>query len=348
MGKDRKIASNGAKAETSKNEDIKSKSARNILATGKKQTIVKNPLRMCYVYLFLTSFVNFIDMILYIRRVRFEWSMIFGTATLFVCFLILICEKCCTIKSEFDFPKLCNGKLEGGFWFFSTIWWIVGVGYLTKTGGIAYEGLNIYFSSWLSLFISAFSYNRWLAENNCISFSELTRLSKTLKLWYCLLISSVVEMGSATHFFGMQQVRHRNQYATLAICAGTISSFFSLLAILFHYKILTCCGIKPGGKSECAASIILNLWWIGCFFNLTTNGKVAPTISGTCQKISIPQGSNMYFSIWTSLIVSVMLTIRWVKSKAVSLATAESDHDESENSDDEENGNDEKAYDIAE
>ncbi len=72
---------------------------------------------------------------------------------------------------------------------------------MTKANGIAYRVLNTYFSSWYTLFMCVYTLNKWTSSKDIISIKELTQLSKTLPYWYCLLISSLVEMGSAADVF---------------------------------------------------------------------------------------------------------------------------------------------------
>jgi hypothetical protein len=70
--------------------------------------------------------------------------------------------------------------------------WIIGTGYITRAGGIAYVATNIYFSSWFALFSCIYTLNEWSASKDILSITELTRLSATLKSWWVLTLTSMV------------------------------------------------------------------------------------------------------------------------------------------------------------
>ena len=108
----------------------------------------------------------------------------------------------------------------------------VSVGIMTRADGIAYRVLNTYFSSWYALIMSVLTMNNWSSEKDIISIHELTRLSKTLPYWYALLLSSLVEMGSAADVLATLQ-RRGDKSATKAKYA-VIVGMCVLISLIFH------------------------------------------------------------------------------------------------------------------
>jgi hypothetical protein len=135
------------------------------------------------------------------------------------------------------------------------------VGFMTSVGGIAYKAINIYFSSWGALLVSFHLLDNWSAEKDILSIHEMTRLSPTLKSWWFLFLSSLVEMGSAANARSFFRGTSSNGDSIFAIILGTISTLCSLFFILNHYKLATCFHIKPGGAIELIISLFLNVWW---------------------------------------------------------------------------------------
>jgi hypothetical protein len=97
---------------------------------------------------------------------------------------------------------------------------------MTKADGIAYRVLNTYFSSWYSLFMCIHTLNEWTSAKDIISIKELTQLSKTLPYWYCLLLASLVEVGSAADVVATLKRRDLTpSIAYYAVIVGTCVSF---------------------------------------------------------------------------------------------------------------------------
>lgn len=287
----------------------------------------KNPRVSGYFYIFLASMVSLLN-VMDIESFHNEkiMSLSFTAVPTLISFLVIFCERISCIRSRFHVREVNNKNLDGSILGFLCLWWLCGVIYLTKAGGVAFLALNIYLSSWISFFACLYTFNIWLSSKDLVSFKELTRLSPTLFWWYILLFSSVVECGSACDFFIRYRENVRREYGILSVCAGALSVFFSILAILYHYKIIECCKIKPGGTWEFIVALILCIWWILCVALLTRRDGVAATISGqTCKGLVnegvYNTGSNLYFSLWISLACTIFIMEGWMQAKALKLAT---------------------------
>ena len=83
----------------------------------------------------------------------------FGAATFGLSLLLLILD-----RTVLDVTKAANGKLEGTILLAFTLWWTVGVGYMTQVRGMAYAALNVYASAWITWALSIHTLNQWSAS----------------------------------------------------------------------------------------------------------------------------------------------------------------------------------------
>ena len=118
--------------------------------------------------------------------------MTFGLVTFSLAVLIVVHDRSQKCMDTFHFTKAKDGYVEGMTLVLCVLWWIVGVGYITRSAGIAYVANNIYFSAWLSLFSCIYTLNEWSASKDILSIAELTGLSATLKSWWLLCLTSLV------------------------------------------------------------------------------------------------------------------------------------------------------------
>jgi hypothetical protein len=283
-----------------------------------KEIITYNTKWNGYLYIMLSSLVNFssvadvsvdnLDSIL-IKNENLE--SIFGAISFLITFCIILFDRIHALQRKFDFKNVKDGKLEGGVLISLVIWWIVGVGIMTRAGGIAYTMLNSYFSCWYTLVVSIYTLNQWMSEKDIISIHELTRLSETLSYWYILFFASLIEMGSAadvyTHVSPNNVDAPMNRKREYSIAVGALSTFVSVIAILAHYKLICCCNLKPGGMIEIVVGILLCIWWILSVAILTTDQQIASTIQGVMPY----PGSNLYLSLWLGLYGSVNICLKW-------------------------------------
>lgn len=121
--------------------------------------------------------------------------MAFGLTTFGFAVLVLIQDRSQRCLETFHFTKAKDGYFEGGTLLLCVLWWIIGTGYTTRAGGIAYVAANIYFSSWLALVSCVYTLNEWSASKDILSIQELTGLSATLKSWWVLCLTSMVVSG---------------------------------------------------------------------------------------------------------------------------------------------------------
>ena len=302
-------------------------------ATGTgKETREHNPRWFCYFGLLVCSLANFASVVgakTYQGKGERAFSITVGALSTTICFLVLLFDRIGRLSETFDYKEFADGKLEGWTLVFLIVWWIVGVCLMTRSDGIAYKALNIYFSSWFSLGWTAYTLNEWSAAKDIISFEELTHLSATLSSWYSLLASSLVTMGSAAQIHRNLDIDSRSD-ASFAVACGAVSLLIALFSILLHYKILRWCGIKPGGMVELTTSLLLNLWWMVGVGVMTKDGGVAATIAGTgCVILENTDvsycrpGSNLFLSSWTAFLSSMAITIRWKRAQAMRFAQAQ-------------------------
>ena len=220
-----------------------------------------------YLAILLSSLVNFASVAdvsvagFQIKLQNEKILAVFGAVTFILSLFVFIFDRVKFLHRRFDFKEVWDGRLEGYVLLFFVLWWIVGwvllsgmelssvewnksislihqyvtktfdwfsVGIMTKADGIAYRVLNTYFSSWYSLFMCIYTLNKWTSAKDIISIKELTQLSKTLPYWYCLLLSSLVEMGSATDVLvTLKRREYSPSKAYYAVIVGTcIISWF--------------------------------------------------------------------------------------------------------------------------
>jgi hypothetical protein len=120
-----------------------------------KEPIEYNPRNGGYCAILLTSLVNFSSVAGVpgeLLEQRWYMAIAFGALTFTLVSLILIQDLSQTLVKTFHYTKAKDGKVEGLVLLLLTLWWMVGVAYITAPGGIAYTSSNIYFSAWLTFF----------------------------------------------------------------------------------------------------------------------------------------------------------------------------------------------------
>lgn len=247
---------------------------------------------------------------------------IFGAVSFLIVLLITIFDRVDYLHGKFDFKEIKDGKLEGSTLLFLCVWWICGVGIMTRADGIAYRVLNTYFSSWFAFVMCVVTLNQWCVEKEIISIKELTRLSQTLPYWYALFVFSVVEMGSAADVLVKLNTRNidiagesKGEYA---VAVGAVSAFVSLLAIMIHYQLI-CSKIQPGEGTEILVAVLLCVWWIVAVSLLTADRAVGSTLQGRCNVGDSYEllGSNLYLSLWLGLYSAVQICLKWKARRAL-------------------------------
>ncbi|KAL7465859.1 hypothetical protein ACHAXS_006173 [Conticribra weissflogii] len=321
-----------------------------------------------YLLLSTTSLVNFVSLI-DVFDIPFQSlfrtptythhshiNLMFGIVTFLTPLFILFFDFVSCLRNKFDFAALFDGKLEGYILLVHVLWWTIGTAFMTKAGGIAYEALNVYFSSWASLFSSIHLLDLWGGEKDILTIRELTRLSITLPAWWAVFWSSIVTFASAADAMRIVQTPSAEKSCEFAVAVGMISAIFSAFFILQHYEFLTCCcrccegfetmkWLSYGGWFELACSFFVNLWFIIGVDQLTSAGQISSTITGDGRSAVgviweslgnddrvqggdgdeganlyyIP-GTNIYMSIWIGFISSVLVTVRWKEARAIKFA----------------------------
>lgn len=281
---------------------------------GTEEEVQYNERISGYVSIMLSSLINFAS-IADIRNFSFrgeKYVAMYGSVTFVACNIIILFDRVSILQKKFDLKKIKDGKLEGYTLLAFVLWWLAGVCSMTRSDGIAYDVLNIYFSSWYTLAVCFMTLNEWSASKDIISIHELTRLSATLPCWYILLVSSLVEMCSAAESFSSTK-RIVLDHAVFSVIVGPVSATLATISILFHYKMISWFDIRPGGVIELLVAIFLGIWWICAVALLTSDGSAASSIQGTD---SIP-GTNLYLSLWISVFASISISMRWKAAKAI-------------------------------
>ncbi|KAG7345309.1 hypothetical protein IV203_032840 [Nitzschia inconspicua] len=321
-----------------------------------KEPIEYNPRWDGYTLILFSSLLNFAAISAVPTDERKEYwimSMAFGTTTFTLALLILVQDRLQLFVGIFHYTKARDGYLEGYCLAVSVIWWFVGVGYITKPGGIAYVASNIYYSAWVSLVSCVYTLNGWSTEKDILSIAEMTNISTTLRSWYLHFLSACVVFGSSVHLHSLLYSFDEIQDTSFGVAIGFVSLFFSLFFILVHYNFFP---LEEGGWTELFSSLFLILIWIIGVAILTADGGIAATMEGNqcyrdptaiekenctiilyltdtsgadsrfevaCEQLprQVP-GSNLYFACWFCLLSAFNVALRWKAAQAMNFARA--------------------------
>ena len=172
-----------------------------------------NPRWIGYLCIIMFSGINFVsisNVSSELRRPNLASSIPFGVLTFVIASLVLIQDRCRTDSGRFNYTTSKNGFVEGVTLLFCVMWWIVGVAYITRPGGIAYTVSNIYYSAWLTIFSCVYTLNEWSDSKDILSIEEIISVSFTLRYWWihftaafvvfissCSLVSREILVNSA-------------------------------------------------------------------------------------------------------------------------------------------------------
>ena len=126
-------------------------------------------------------------------------ALSFSIVTFVYSGLIILMDRLQICSTKFHYMnKSYNGCIaEGMSLCVGTVYSVIAVAYITQVRGIAYLTLNIYFSVWLILISFIYTLNKWSTAKDILSIAELTGISTTLKSWYMIFISSLVVTGTS-------------------------------------------------------------------------------------------------------------------------------------------------------
>ncbi|KAL3937795.1 MAG: hypothetical protein SGARI_001985 [Bacillariaceae sp.] len=232
-----------------------------------QEPIDYNPRCLGYAYIVLASLVNFssVSQVPGEQRAAF-WilSIAFGVLTFCLASLIIIQDWLQPVmKVLTPIQEIREGYAEGYLLLFMVVWWIVGVGYITRPGGIAYVASNIWYSAWLSLFACCYTLNEWSASKDILSLEEIISLSPTLVFWWILFFAACIVFGSCFDIIvRYSQPWNDFQDASFGLALGFVSMIISFVMILIHYDFLTTCQCEEGGWTELFTSFFLILIWL--------------------------------------------------------------------------------------
>lgn len=149
-----------------------------------------------YLFIIICSGINFICISIidprYEDQIDSVFSAAFGVLTFLISGLVLLQDRSRRLLDYFHYTNARNGYVEGGVLVFMVVWWIIGVGVITKPGGVAYQASNIYYSSWGSLISCFYTLDLWSTEKDILSIAEITGVSCTLKSWWVHFLSACV------------------------------------------------------------------------------------------------------------------------------------------------------------
>jgi hypothetical protein len=255
-----------------------------------KEPIEYNPRWRGYLFIMMFSFINFIsigNVPETLRKSIWVLSMVFGTLTFILSIVILTQDRSQSkllLIEQFHYMKKNNGTIEGCTLLFMVLWWIIGVGYITRPAGIAYMTNNIYYSSWFTLFACIYTLNSWSDSKDILSIEEIVSVSLTLKYWWIHFIGAFVtfvscinlevQLGRRGKLVSPQDSRN----AIFGMCMGLTSLIVSSFFILIHYDFITF--IEEGGWMELWLSLFQILIWTIALSVLTAVDGVAATTSG--------------------------------------------------------------------
>jgi len=195
------------------------------------------------------------------------------------------------VDRGYDFMRARDGRVEGYSLLSLVAYWIVGVAFTTQVDGLGYLTLNIYFSTWLVLFASAYTLNEWSTARDILSVAELTSLSATLKSWYVLFLSSLVVFGTTINCMASLYTNYSE--AALGFVVSLASAVMSLLWICVHCKFVDSARVAHGGWLELGSAAALVVLWIAATAVITQDGGLGSTIVGVgCNLEAIYTGSS--------------------------------------------------------
>jgi len=315
----------------------------------------------------MCSGINFICISIVNPRdeVPFESTIgvIFGVFTFLIASLVLLQDRSQRLLDYFHYTKAKNGYVEGGVLTFMVVWWIIGVGVITKPGGVAYQASNIYYSSWGSLVSCLYTLDLWSTEKDILSIAEITGVSCTLKSWWihflsaCVVFSCSINLRVSMGFVSGNIDNHDTSYA---IILGLVSIAVSIFWIGVHLNFFNMWGIQEGGWFELLGSFFLMFVWTVGLGVFTTDGGIAAKVEGDecksnqyiadtagnctvimsiedsegtihnyeveCKQLSgeIP-GSNLYYSCWSCMLSAIAIAFKWKASQALRFAQAQAE-----------------------
>jgi len=258
-------------------------------------------------------------------------SIFIGVISCLITSIVILCEHSIVLKDIFDIPDDISEmkNTEGCVLLSLAIFWIIGVGVMTGAGGIAYEATNIYVTCWLCLLFSAYYFNNWLSSTNMTSAKDLTNASATTSSWYCLLLSSLLEISSASDllYYARKGENIPSGYhwqLVLAIIIGTFSIITACFVIFVHYGVIKLRRLGNGNILELALAIFIVFLWFPTVFFLTNINGVASTITGKrYANGDFFPGSNLYASTWMCLFSILHVVYQWNNTRSVQFAIAE-------------------------
>lgn len=340
-----------------------------------EEPIELNPRWMGYLCILMFSLINFISISNVpgeLRRSVWAASMVFGVLTFVVVAVIVIQDRWFQKRlCNFNYTKSKNGYLEGYVLVFFVIWWIIGVAYITRPGGIAYTVGNIYYSAWLAVAACVYTLNEWSDSKDILNIAEIISVSPTLRYWWIHFTAAFVVFVSS---IGLElrlgrlgndvSLISEKRDALFGIFVGLLSLIISSFFLLVHYDFITC--IEEGGWSELFPTMLLILVWIIALAIFTSSDGIAATTSGfdcmprlqlqwggtdvdarilnctiiqngitkPCRFSRYMPGSNLYFASWACMLSLIAVALKWKAAKALKFAESQAERQQKREKDD--------------
>lgn len=122
----------------------------------KKANVEYNPRWDGYCAIGFLSLIEYASVANVVNSLQFNGNpgiaLAWGLVSSIVAGLIIALDRSQCFIDKFNYTKALDGRFEGYTLLSFIVYWIVGVGFITQVDGIGYLTLNIYFSTWLTLF----------------------------------------------------------------------------------------------------------------------------------------------------------------------------------------------------
>eukprot|EP00985_Skeletonema_marinoi_P010586 scaffold4958_cov145-Skeletonema_marinoi.AAC.28 len=255
----------------------------------------------CIVLDNLSSFYDFV----LLRRMESDndirYAMAAACITIIISSFAILCHFDCTSLRKTLWPKMFgpNKRVELCILIFLVIFWLVTIWFNTTIRGIAGEGneqYNLYFTSWLCLWTTFWTLERWFVAS--VSFADFLFVLDAMRNWD--------EGTAATPYVNNMFAnvsRHEWGFLLTSTITASIVSLCWILAEIFRRNKKEGDALKSDVENyvEGIALHLLAIEWIILIFFTTMPGHAASLIG------------NLYFSTWATCFSIIATLIWWLR-----------------------------------
>jgi len=279
----------------------------------------------CIVLDNLSSFYDFV----LLRRMESDndirYAMAAACITIIISSFAILCHFDCTSLRKTLWPKMFgpNKRVELFILIFLVIFWLVTIWFNTTIRGIAGEGneqYNLYFTSWLCLWTTFWTLERWFVASGMSSFQKfISSWPNRCKLWLITFIVSFADFlfvldamrnwdegTAATPYVNNMFAnvsRHEWGFLLNSTITASIVSLCWILAEIFRRNKKEGDALKSDVENyvEGIALHLVAIEWIILIFFTTMPGHAASLIG------------NLYFSTWATCFSIIATLIWWLR-----------------------------------